>query len=149
MPRDRVTSSAWLVVMVALVAITTGAIAASAAMPPSAAKPDHGGRAGGPRFELSGSVDGLWPGGQRPLVVTVRNPYPFDIVLGSLTVGVASASAACPASLLHVSTFEGEVRVASRGTGMVELVASLGPDAADACQGAAWELTYNATARRA
>ena len=148
MPRDRVTSSAWLVVMVALVAITTGAIAASAAMPPSAAKPDHG-RAGGPRFELSGSVDGLWPGGQRPLVVTVRNPYPFDIVLGSLTVGVASASAACPASLLHVSTFDGEVRIAGRGTGMVELVASLDPGAPDECQGAEWELTYSATARRA
>ena len=149
MPHDRVTGSILPVVMAALVAITTGALAASAAMPPSAAKPDHGGRAGGPRFELSGDVDGLWPGGQRPLVVTVRNPYPFAIVLGSLTVGVASVSAACPASLLHVSTFDGEVRVAGRGTGTVELVASLDPGAPDECQGAEWELTYSATARRA
>jgi hypothetical protein len=161
--------------MAAVVAITTtlGAITAFAAKPPSAAKPPgvakpssgatppgkdkppdtpnpHVGEAGGgPRFTLSGNVDGLWPGAQRTLVVTAENPYPFDIVLTSLNVGVAAASASCPASVLHISSPAADVRIAARGRRAVELVASLDPDAPDGCQGAIWTLSYTASARRA
>jgi len=130
-------------VMAALAAITAaGAVNAFAAKP-------QGGSGGGPRFALSGKVEELWPGAQVPLKVTVENPYRFDILLTSLSVGVASASPSCPASVLHVSPFDGEVRITGRGQGTVELMASLDSEAPDGCQGVEWALTYTATARRA
>jgi hypothetical protein len=105
-------------------------------------------RGGGPRFALSGSVDGPWPGATKPLVVTVDNPYRFEILLISLDAEVSAASAACPASILHVTSLAGEVRIAARGQTTVALMASLDADAPNECQGVEWGLTYSATARR-
>ena len=148
MPR-RLLGSIALVVMAALVAITAGAMAAFAGKPadkPAGSAKPH---AGGPPFTVSGSIDGLWPGAERPLVVTAENPYPFDIVLTSLSVTVSDASASCPASVVHVSSFTGEVRIAGRGQKTIELRASLDADAPNECQGATWVLSYAAAARRA
>lgn len=145
MTSRRSVGSVALVVMAALVAITLGAMAAFAAKPSVGDKPPKG---GGAHFTLSGSVDGLWPGGTMPLVVAVDNPYRFEIVLTALDVKVAAASAACPAPVLHIPPFAGEVRIPARGQTTVGLVASLDAAAPDECQGAEWGLTYTASARR-
>jgi hypothetical protein len=149
--------------MAAFVALTVGAVTAFAAKPPSRPAPpgqdkppghttppgQNKPHEGGPRFTISGSVDGLWPGGRRSLVVIADNPYPFDIVLTSLSVTVGDASVACPGSFLHISSLTAEVRIAGGGQRAIELAASLDADAANDCQGATWALSYAASARRA
>jgi hypothetical protein len=131
-------------VMAALAAITTVGV-----MNAFASKPDRGGGKGGHDFVLSGRVEGLWPGARVPIEVTAENPYRFDIVIDSLHVGVSAVSASCPASVLHVSSLVGEVRIAARSQGTIELEVSLDSEAPNECQSATWALTYTATAQRA
>ena len=129
-------------------ALVVAASVGTAAVTVSAKPPPTGGGGGTRIFELSGSVEDLWPGSREPLLVKIENPYRFTTGVDSLDVDVASASSTCPASVLSVEPLAGEVRIRANREATVELRVNLDADAPDACQGATWQLTYRATARR-
>jgi hypothetical protein len=95
------------------------------------------------QFSIAGKVAGLFPGNSRPLVVTVKNPYPFEIVVTSITTTVKQPSAACIGSNLGVGGFSGHLLVPAFGTAKTTVVAALAQSAPDACIGAIFPLTYN------
>ena len=98
----------------------------------------------GHAFTISGSVGGLVPGIPTPLRVTVANPDSQAIRLNSVTVTAGSASSACPASLLTISTFSGtpETIVPGRGQAVIQLTVKLSAQAPDACKKASFPLAY-------
>ncbi|WP_433297746.1 hypothetical protein ACQP2F_41775 [Actinoplanes sp. CA-030573] len=102
----------------------------------------------GHAFTLSGSVGGLVPGKASALRLTVDNPNAQPIRLASATVTAKAASAACPASLLGITTFSGtpETIVAARGQAVVELTVTLSAQAPDACRRVSFPLTYSGQA---
>ena len=133
--------------LVVITCIAAFALAAGAARPGGG---DGGGGTTTAPFELTGNVEGLWPGGSQPFMVKIENPYRFDIVVLTVAVTVGpTAPTSCPSSVLSVGTLPGEVLVRARGEAVIELTASLDSSAPDSCQGATWPLTYTASARRA
>jgi len=100
--------------------------------------------ASGHTFTLSGSVGGLVPGSPTPLRVTVTNPDSQPIRLTSATATAGSASSACPASLLTITSFSGtpETIVAGRGQVVIELSVKLSAQAPDACKKVSFPLSY-------
>lgn len=91
-------------------------------------------------FKLSGSVQGLYPGGRRTLAVAVRSPYPRKLRVVSLRVTVRDAGPACRASNLSVKPFRGFVTVRPRGVRVVRLTVQMAKSAGDACRGARFPL---------
>jgi hypothetical protein len=91
-------------------------------------------------FKLSGSVQGLYPGGRRTLTVAVRSPYRRGLRLVSLRVSVRDAGPACRASNLSVGPFRGFVNVRPRGVRLVRLAVRMARSAGDACRGARFPL---------
>lgn len=99
-------------------------------------------------FTITGTVDGLYPGGSRTLELVVTNPAPFAVVVGELSVDVDDAGPDCLESQLTVPPLVEPVTVPASGTATVRLPATLGETAPDACQGATFPLTYQGTASR-
>lgn len=97
-------------------------------------------------FELSGEVDGLYPGADTTLDAVVTNPYRFAIRVISTTVTVLDASPACPASMLEIGDSREAVEVPPGGTRTVPLAVRMSLRAPDACQGATWPLEFSGTA---
>jgi hypothetical protein len=126
-------------------ALLLGAMAATAKGPPP-------GGGGGPSstdvFELSGSVEGLYPGADLELPVKVENPARFAVRLLTLDVSVADSAPTCLASEIVVGAYAGGVEVPALGEVVVELPIMMRPSAPDACQGATFSLTYIGTAER-
>jgi hypothetical protein len=91
-------------------------------------------------FKLSGSVQGLYPGGRGTLAVAVRSPYRRKLRVVSLRVNVRDASRACRASNLSVKPFRGVVIVRPRGVRVVRLPVRMAKSAGDACRGARFPL---------
>jgi hypothetical protein len=98
------------------------------------------------KFVVTGTVAGLYPGAQRPLILTVSNPNNFDIKITSLTVNVGNAAPGCNAANLQVSEFSGSVIVPKDGTTTTTLQATMARGAGDSCQGATFPLSYGGTA---
>lgn len=126
-------------------ALLLGALAATAKGPP----PGGGGGPSTGAFELTGSVDGLYPGANLALPVRVENPARFAVRLLTLEVRVADAGPGCPASTISVGPYPGGVQVPARGEVVVDLPVTMIPGAPDACQGATFALTYRGTAEKA
>jgi len=99
-----------------------------------------------PRFRISGSVSGLYPGAALPLELQVSNPQPFAIVVTSITTTVVSSSHACTSSNLTVTRFAGSLVVPGRGAANVAMTATLRHSAPNACQGVVFRLHYAGTA---
>jgi len=97
-------------------------------------------------FYIVGSVDGLFPGANRPLTLLIINPYPRSITVVSLTTTVGSVSRRCPAANLSVSPFSGQLFVAAHRTATLTVRATMPHSTGDACQGAVFLLAYQATA---
>jgi hypothetical protein len=100
-------------------------------------------------FGISGSVAGLYPGAQLPLVLTVSNPEHFAIVVTSLLVTVGDAAPGCTAANLTVTSFSGQVQVPASGSAAVVLEVTMAHSATDACQGAVFPLHYTGLAGKA
>jgi hypothetical protein len=98
------------------------------------------------RFTIRGSVKGLYPGKSKPLVLTVRNPQAFAIVVTSITTSVGTPNAGCASINLEVTQFAGNLPVPAKGTAKVTVTATLSHSAPDACQGAVFPLTFSGTA---
>lgn len=93
-------------------------------------------------FEISGEIDGLYPGVDATLEARVTNPHPFGIEVNSVAVIVADASSRCKASMLTVDGSSESVNVPPGGTGTIPLAVEMDRDAPDGCQGATWPLEF-------
>ena len=102
----------------------------------------------GKNFTMSGAATGLYPGADRPLVLTVNNPDSQDIRVQSVTVQVSNATGQCPGSLLSVGSFTPFV-VAGRGSGTTTLQIHMSSAATNTCRNRTWTLTYTGTAVKA
>jgi hypothetical protein len=98
------------------------------------------------KFQISGDIQGLFPGATVGFTLTVTNPEPFAITVKSLTTTVESASNSCAAANLSVSKFSGSLTVPARGQGTARLSATLSAGTTDACIGATFPLVYSGRA---
>ena len=96
-------------------------------------------------FGISGTVNGLYPGGHQPLVLTFTNPNASPIRVTQLAISVADANAACPGSLLSFGHLA-PVTVGTHGTATASLDTGLARSTGPACQGVSWHLTYTGSA---
>ena len=94
----------------------------------------------------TGSIQGLYPGGALPLVLTLANDNNFPVDVTSIVVTPAAASAACSASMLRIDEFHGVLQIEKSSTATQALTARLHSDAPDACKNQQWALTYFGTA---
>jgi hypothetical protein len=99
-------------------------------------------------FRIAGSVGGLYPGLSSQLVLTVKNPQHFKIVVTSMTTTVKNASATCIAANLSVSAFSGQLSVPANGSAKTHVNARLAKSAPDGCIGAAFPLVYHGLGRK-
>jgi hypothetical protein len=100
------------------------------------------------RFSISGQVTGLFPGRSVPLLLSVTNPFKFEIFVVSVATTVGSATPSCVATNLSVSTFSGHIGVPAGGAAQVAVSAAMSHTAPDGCQGVTFTLQYSGTARR-
>jgi hypothetical protein len=94
------------------------------------------------------SVTGLFPTGSVTVPVTVTNDNPYKVALTSLDfVGATASASGCDASVVTAPDQSGLTNVLSANGGKATLpfTVSMSNAAADACQGASFELTFNAT----
>ena len=98
------------------------------------------------KFDATGSVDELYPGGSRPLTITLTNSTGAAIKVTRLTVAVGDASADCLSTNLQVGQFDGPVTVPKKGTAATVIQLSMVRDAPNACQGMNFPLTYTGDA---
>ena len=133
-----------------LLALTGVGVLSVGALSMAGATPQPNANANGHRdFVVSGRVEGLRPGGTRPLALTVENPNSVAIRVTSITVAAGAARPGCPGSSLVVPRWTGSLAVPRRGTASVSVDVRLPGSAPDACQGAVWPLTYGGTAVKA
>ena len=99
-------------------------------------------------FHIRGRVGGLEPGVATMLVLRVRNPYRFPIVVRSIRVTVSDAARGCRASNLDVSNFSGHVRIGSRRMVRLRVPIMLLATAPQACFGERFALSYAGKAVR-
>ena len=108
-------------------------------------------------FFISGSVDGLVPGAQRTLALTVTNPNAFPIRVLTVDTGVAvPASASCPAGSVEVGDYEladggTELTAPANGTVRVDVSVSMVDSLTEnqtGCRGVPFALTFEGTAEQ-
>jgi hypothetical protein len=97
-------------------------------------------------FEISGEVNGLYPGANATLEARVTNPQPFTIRVTSVATAVENADPSCPGSMLEIGDVRAPVDVPSGATGSVPLAVHMDGSAPDACEGAIFTLEFVATA---
>lgn len=100
-------------------------------------------------FGVSGSVDGLYPGGSRMLELVVTNPNAFPIVLSDVSTSVEGAGPNCPAGSIAVGSMNSRVLVPAASSTRTNLPVKMSRSATDDCQGATFPLTFTATATEA
>jgi hypothetical protein len=97
-------------------------------------------------FEISGEVNGLYPGANTTLEAHVTNPQPFTIRVTSVATAVEDANPSCPGSMLEIGDVRAPVDVPSGATGSVPLTVQMDGNAPDACEGTIFTLEFVATA---
>jgi hypothetical protein len=115
---------------------------------PGAAVKDNANGVGSAKksFSIDGDVDELYPGTQTTLELSIKNSNNFPIIVNSITVDVANASASCLASVLSVDDFDGALDVPKNGLAVTTVAVSLDPSASADCENATWPLSYTGTA---
>jgi hypothetical protein len=98
----------------------------------------------GNRFSIKGRSAGLIPGIPEDLVISIRNPYSFAIVVH----GVEVVSDNCRAANLSSPGITDDVRVKPESTLKVTVPITLRSKAARGCAGASFPLSFDATATR-
>lgn len=98
-------------------------------------------------FSISGSVHGLYPGANAPLVLTVKDNRSFAITVLSITTTVDRSAGGCPtSSLLSVTRYAGALRLQPGQTATVEVTVSMARSATRACQGRSFHFDYHGLA---
>lgn len=133
------TERRWLPAL--LIACVLGLLVAStaASAPPSRTK----------SFRLTGSVSGLYPGGVRPMVVTIANLSRQALDVRTIRVAsVSSRRKGCSARLISSPGWSGHQRLPRSGTRRVSIPIQMAAAAPQACVGASFKLTLTGTATR-
>jgi hypothetical protein len=117
-----------------------------------AALPREGGpqprAAGKPAIKIRGSVNGLYPGASKRLLLRLHNRSRRDLIVTSIRARVADASRRCPARNLKVRTKRVHRRVPGRATRRVGYRVGMIVHARKSCQDARFPLRYRAEVRR-
>ena len=123
----------------------------------SKTKPSNPGVLGNGSFRVVGAFDGLYPGINASLALTVSNDNNFDIVVQSLSATATAVDpdhAACPLkignqNMVQVTTFSGALVVAANTSAAQALPITMNAASPDACAGATFTLTYGGSAVKA
>jgi hypothetical protein len=98
-------------------------------------------------FTISGTVSGLYPGAEKPLLLTVANPNNFAIDVQTLAATVQAPSpSGCAPTVVMIPGFSGQLTVPANATATKTLVATMDADAPNACQNVTFPLKYSGTA---
>lgn len=93
-------------------------------------------------LKVKGHVEGLTPGVTTPFTVSVRNNLKHRIKLRSVQAKVGAAAPRCPGTLLKVPKVRTGKALRARRTRRVQMRATLGHDAPNACQSAKFPVGY-------
>jgi len=96
---------------------------------------------------LTGSAQGLYPGGRVPLRVTIRNRRRFAVRVQWLATRVVVHRRGCTASNVTVARRRLNLVVPARGLREVSLEVGMRRDAPDACKGVTFRLWFEARGR--
>ena len=100
-------------------------------------------------LSIRGHVEGLYPGRAKTIHLRMRNRTSRPLVVRSVSAEAGRAAPGCSERNLKVRRKKGLHRhLAARTTRNFGLKVSMVPNAADACQGAKFKLSYRAKARR-
>jgi hypothetical protein len=97
-------------------------------------------------FDISGEVDGLYPGAVSTMSAVVTNPQAFVIRVTTISVHVGDASADCPASMLRIDRTTPNVTIAAGATRRIPVDVRMLRRAPDSCQRVVFPLRLVATA---
>jgi hypothetical protein len=97
-------------------------------------------------FEITGEIDGLYPGQRTTLMAQVTNPQAFAIRVTSVEVSAGDAGPACTGGWLRFEPVAEPVDVAPGAVAAVPIGVELDFAAPDPCRDATWPLTFTATA---
>lgn len=96
-------------------------------------------------FTIEGNVGGLFPGGAKQILLTVRNPNRQAITVTSLNVAVGSIGP-CAASNLWVTNFSGQLIVGAQTSSTRSVPIGMFAAAGNECKDASFALTFTGTA---
>jgi len=102
----------------------------------------------GNRFSIKGRGSGLFPGIPGDLVISIRNPYSFAIVVHGVVVVPENASDDCRAANVSSPGVTEDVRVKPDTTLKVTVPITLRSKAPRGCQDASFPLSFTGTATR-
>ncbi|HEY7439373.1 MAG TPA: hypothetical protein VIC35_08240 [Acidimicrobiia bacterium] len=97
-------------------------------------------------FVLTAQFQGLYPGADLMMPVTVHNPQGMTLMVNSASAAVSSPDPACSSANVSVQSFAGAQRLAAGSSGMIPMRISMLKNAPDACQGVAFGLAFRAMA---
>ena len=99
-------------------------------------------------FSVKGKAERLFPGIPGNLVLTIRNPFDFAIVVHRVRVVVRDASTGCRADNLTTPGLTTHVRVKALSRAKVKVPITMRADAPNACQGKSFPLVFSGRATR-
>jgi hypothetical protein len=97
-------------------------------------------------FVLTAQFSGLYPGANLVMPVTLHNPQGMPLTVSSASATVSSPVPACSPTNVSVQPFAGAQPLAAGSSGMIPMRISMLGNAPDACQGVAFELSFDAMA---
>jgi hypothetical protein len=99
-------------------------------------------------FSVKGKAGPLFPGVPGELVLTLRNPFDFAIVVHSVRVVVRDASGGCHGNNLTTPGLTTDVRLKALSSTKVTVPITMAADAPNACQGKSFPLSFSGRATR-
>ena len=129
-----------------VVLVTTLAQAGEHAPPYPRSPPAAVDMAAPPRFQISGGVDGLFPGIRTRLRLSIRNPNPVAIVVRRIHTTVRRAGGTCPPGTIRIQRFKGSRRIPALGVKRVTVTVRMLSNAPDTCAGQRYRLSYRGSA---
>ncbi|MDX6663485.1 MAG: hypothetical protein QOG09_1587 [Solirubrobacterales bacterium] len=136
-----------ILVLAGLFAVLAGRWAVA---PPSiSARATSAGKHKAADLAISGRIESLSPGTQRPLALRVANRHAFQVELHWVGLSSGDASEECLASQLALTNFQGHVKIPGSGARNVRVPIEMLAGAPDSCQDATFPLSFKARARKA
>ncbi len=99
-------------------------------------------------FSVKGKTAPLFPGVPGDLVLTLRNPFDFAIVVHSVRVVVRDSSNGCRGDNLTTPGLTSDVRVKAQSRVKVTVPITMAADAPNACHGKSFPLVFSGRATR-
>jgi hypothetical protein len=99
-------------------------------------------------FSVKGKAGPLFPGTTGDLVLTIKNPFDFAIVVHSVRVTVRDASGACGGENLQTPGMTSDRKIKALSRVKVTVPITMAADAPNACQGKSFPLSFSGRATR-